>query len=441
VLARSVAFNFAGQVGGLTVGFASSILIARWLGPSDRGLLGVVSSFSTLAFFLLGIGLPMAAMYFGSRPDARVPALLGNAALWAVALAAVVVPLTAWLAAPLARTFSHDHGSDAWVVAAALVPVQFLTYALENLLLARLRFAYSNALTVLAGLAALAATVALVVVLHLGVVGALLAGGVGSAVGIAGSLRQLLPVGRPRVDRGLLRQMLAYGSRVQLGALFQLLNYRVDVIVIQFFAPLRVVGLYVIAQVIAELSNLVSSAFHNSVMPLIASGDRDDHAATTAAGIRHHGIAVAVSVLGIAALGPLIVLFAYGTAYRDAIVPMLILLPGMWFLGTGTVVAGDLRGRGRPGLASALAGLAVIVTVALDALLIPPFGVTGAAIASDGAYVAFGIASLVTVSRLSGLSLRTLVVPTVADLRAYRLALRRLLATRRGVQRSLPGEH
>ena len=62
--------------------------------------------------------------------------------------------------------------------------------------------------------------------------------------------------------------------------------------------------------------------------------------------------------------------------------------------------------------------------------LIPPLGVPGAALASVLTYTMFGIASLVTLSRVTGLPVRTLVVPERADLRAYSTALRRVLARR-----------
>jgi Na+-driven multidrug efflux pump len=100
----------------------------------------------------------------------------------------------------------------------------------------------------------------------------------------------------------------------------------------------------------------------------------------------------------------------------------------MWFLGTGTVVAGDLRGRGRPGLASVLAGLAVLVTIALDLALIPLFGVLGAALASVVAYVVYGLISLVAISRESGIAFSELVIPTRADLALYPTTVLSLLS-------------
>jgi Na+-driven multidrug efflux pump len=105
---------------------------------------------------------------------------------------------------------------------------------------------------------------------------------------------------------------------------------------------------------------------------------------------------------------------------------MFVLLPAMWFLGAGKVVAGDLRGRGLPGLSSKLAGISMVVTVALDFALIPPFGVMGAALASLVAYTVYGATSLVALARVVALPLHELVVPTREDLALYPRALRRL---------------
>jgi Na+-driven multidrug efflux pump len=98
----------------------------------------------------------------------------------------------------------------------------------------------------------------------------------------------------------------------------------------------------------------------------------------------------------------------------------------MWFLGTSSLVTNDLRGRGRPGTSSLLAGVMMVATIALDLVLIPPFGYVGAAVASLAVYVLFGVVSVIVLARLLGLPARTLVLPTRDDLAAYPAALRRV---------------
>jgi Na+-driven multidrug efflux pump len=68
-----------------------------------------------------------------------------------------------------------------------------------------------------------------------------------------------------------------------------------------------------------------------------------------------------------------------------------------------------LTARGLPLVAAAAVAVAFVVTVALDLVLIPPFGGLGAAIASTTAYTAGGIAVAVLFVRRLGAQPRELV--------------------------------
>ena len=419
MLRRSLVLNLGGHFGALAIGFVGSILLARLLGPADRGLLELMFSTANIAMVVTGLGLPFAVMFYAARRDANQGALLGNSLLYGLVLACVLVPL-AWLFhEEIAALLSRGRGGLAWVLAAAFVPVLFLDYTVRNQLSGALRFAAANVVTV----TTTAAQVAFVIV-FIGLAGLGVGGGVLALIGATLLARRA----RPTVDVPLFRRSAGYGVRVQLGTLFQLLNFRLDVIILQFFRPLREVGYYVAAQIVAELVLTLARAFQSSVLPLVSHYEgRSEQGATTTASLRHHTLLAGGAVAANAMFGPL-VLYLYGPAFSPAYLPFFILLPGMWFLGTAQVAASDLRGRERPGTSSLLAGLAVVVTVVLDLILIPPFGVVGAAIASLSAYTAFGIASLVVLARVSGIGLRALVVPTRAELVAYPRAARALAA-------------
>jgi len=441
MLARSVTLNILGAATSLSVGFFTSLLLARWLGPSDRGLLAIMVQVYSVALAVAAVGLPIAVMYFASRPEARTAALLGTNLVCSLALALVFVPVFWLLRGPIASVFAHGHGDLAWILAGALVPVTFLDWTTHNQLLGKLRFGLYNLLVVLSKIASLIGVVVLVGFTGLGVTGGLIALGATSAVMIVGSLPPLLREGSPVFDRSLLRSMIRYGGRVQVGTLLQLLNYRLDVIVLRFFRPLADVGYYVVAAILAELVITVANAFQSSVLPLVSHYEGQERQATTSvSSLRHHGILAAAATLANAAFAPLVIIYGYGPSFHQALVPMFILLPGMWFLGTGTVVGGDLRGRGHPGLSSVVAGLAVVVTVALDVVLIPMFGVPGAAVASVAAYAVYGVASLIALSRVSGIGVRQLAVPQRVDLELYPAAIRRGAARVRGALTGSLGE-
>lgn len=425
MLARSVILNVLGQVAILVLGLIGSVALARWLGPSDRGLLGIMIAAVDLGMAIGSVGLPLAVMYYASHVDPPTRELLGNSLAFGLLLGVATVA-GAWLfKEPLADALADGRGGEAWLLVGVLVPLTFLDWTTHNQLLGQLRFGLFNVLAILSKVVAVAAIVVLVGTLDLGVAGGLLATAAGSLVFMLGALSVIVRAGSPRLDRGLLRRMFSYGRRVQVGSIFQLANARLDVLILGFFQPLSQVGFYVVAQTMAELVLVLGRSFQSSVLPIVARFEGEDRQAlTTASALRHHGVLAAGTTLANAVIGSVLILFAYGSGFHPALVPMLILLPGMWFLSTSTVVAGDLRGRGRPGVASALAGGAVAVTVVLDLALIPPLGMTGAAIASGAAYGVYGISSLVVLSRVSDIPLRNLTVPTRSDLALYRMFVR-----------------
>jgi O-antigen/teichoic acid export membrane protein len=99
--------------------------------------------------------------------------------------------------------------------------------------------------------------------------------------------------------------------------------------------------------------------------------------------------------------GPVIGLL-YGSRFDSAVPPAQVLVAGMVLGGASGVASGWLYARGRPGVNSAALGGGVALTVALDLLLIPPFGIMGAAVASTVTYLLTDLALVTLLWRLSG---------------------------------------
>jgi O-antigen/teichoic acid export membrane protein len=440
VFGRSIALNLFGRVAGVGVGFVSAVILARLLGPADRGLLAEMVSASTVVLAVTAIGQPLAVTYYASRKETNHRAILGNTCLHALVLAAVLIPLSVLLYRQIANAVGAGHGGKTWILAAVLVPITFLDWTISNQLLGMLRFGFYNALKLLAGASYALAIIVLVGFLGWGVAGGIVATAVGSAVTVAGSLRPILGSARPTVERSLLKAMMQYGSKVQVGVIFTMVNYRLDVVIMQFFRPLAQVGYYVVAQTIAELSITLATAFQSSLLPFTSHYEGDARQReVTIASLRHHGILSGIAALANTVVGSLIIYLAYGSQFRPAIVPMLILLPGVWFLGTGFIVQSNLGGRGLPGLSSKIAGVAAATTVVLDFGLIPPLGVVGGALASVTAYTVYGVLSLVALSRASAIPIKELVVPTREDFALYSRALRTGLSKIQSLRRPRDG--
>ena len=98
------------------------------------------------------------------------------------------------------------------------------------------------------------------------------------------------------------------------------------------------------------------------------------------------GVTAAATIGLICLMAPTVVPALFGNGYRDAIIALWLLAPGTVFLALNRVLGDLLQGRGKPLIRSVGEGVGSIVTIALLFMLIPPFGIRGAAIASSVAY-------------------------------------------------------
>lgn len=180
---------------------------------------------------------------------------------------------------------------------------------------------------------------------------------------------------------------LVFSIPCHLGNLVQFLNYRFDIFLVNFFRGQRDVGLYVIAVTIAQLVWILSNSVATVLFPKISKEGKNQ--VTTLLVVRASRI-VLWSSLGIsivlAVLAPIALPAIYGKSFRPSVAPLLFLLPGITFFSLVNMLASFLAGIGQPkwNLWIAVAGLGV--TVFFDLLLIPRFGIIGAAIASSLSY-------------------------------------------------------
>ena len=90
---------------------------------------------------------------------------------------------------------------------------------------------------------------------------------------------------------------------------------------------------------------------------------------------------------------PLIKIF-YGEAFMPSLRPFFILLPGAFFLYLNNVLTNYLVGRKLFLLISLITTLAAILNIGLNIVFIPPYGISGASLASTITYVLVGMAML-----------------------------------------------
>jgi O-antigen/teichoic acid export membrane protein len=428
--------TFGANLAAAVLSLANVLIVARTLGASGRGEVAFLIAVSTLTTWVASIGIQQANANIGGKRSETVPRLATNSVLLALALG-----LAGTLAvSALVAIFPAAGGPvDPLLLTVTLVfvPSTLLKLFLQYLLQSHYHFTITNIAWV-AG-----PTISVVVNTTLAALGLLtveasiaiwLAGQTFSAVLLSWYLARHFGFGRP--DRALARESASFGLKTHIGELAALGNWRADQWFVGAMAGSRELGRYSIAVAWAELLFYIPGVIALLQRPDLVRADPTSAIRIAGQSIRRGLLlsVVAASVLIITA--PLLCVTVFGEDFRGSIDDLRVLALGGVGIATSVLLGNALIAQRRPLLAAGADATALVVTLALDILLIPSLGGLGAAIATTVAYGVGSIVLTVVFVRLLGGRARDL-VPRFGDLAWYSRQAGALLAVvpRRGVAR------
>jgi O-antigen/teichoic acid export membrane protein len=366
------------------------IVLARILGPADRGELAAVILWPTLLTTIGSFGLAQAATYHAARTP-RLGVLVGST-LAVAAVDSILLVAIGWAILPLVLG-GHEEAivRDAQLFLTAFVPLNLLAMSMMSILNGSHRFAWFQALragtvavTVL-GIVSLAAmgslTIGSAAMAYIG--GCLVAAGLGLGV-VLHSVRHQIGFSRNAV-----RELLGFGWRSQLSTSMWTLNERADQLVISaFFSPVSL-GLYVVAVTLTSLTTLLGFSFALVALPMIARvqslAERQRMARLIVASTLLCATVVSVPIF---ILEPTLVRLLFGEDFVEAAgVGRVLLVAGVVFA-LNRVLEAVLQAVGRPLESSIGEGVALALTAAGLAVLLPTMGIMGAGVTSLIAYAA-----------------------------------------------------
>jgi O-antigen/teichoic acid export membrane protein len=406
-------FSFGGAVVALTLvrigsvgaGFITSVVGAQLIGAAGLGIVGAATTVATIGALVSNGGLNIATVYYlGQRPDdaGRIVGWIATLGLLAAALAAGIALLAG---GALGEGFLGS-ATPPILAASALLAAGILGFELAGGILLGLqeRGAYIAA-QVLEAIGSLVLTVIVLVLISTTAAGYLVAAAAGYWLGIGLAIwraRRRLPGTRLAFSRTFTGQALAMGLRGQVGNILQFLNLRLDLLLVPALLNLASAGVYLIAIRVSEVVTQVASSAATFLFAHVAA--QADRRATwvTERTVRLSLLFVLVSGLPLALLAEPILAIFFGPDFVAGSTAVRITLIAMLPLSVVRILAGDLKGRGRPGLVSIAALLALGVTVVGDLTLIPPFGIAGAALASLASYTLSAALLIVAYRRVTG---------------------------------------
>ncbi|MDY6774446.1 MAG: oligosaccharide flippase family protein, partial [Candidatus Nanohaloarchaea archaeon] len=403
-VARGAGVMFIGTMVSKAIMYFYRLVVARWLGPADYGLLSLALSVFWLSVTISHMGVPAGVEryvsdYIGREDEEGIKGMvyagLGITLPWSLIVAAGVF----LSAGTISRLAFHEPSLAIYLKAFALgIPFQILYKNMEKVVQAFREFRYEVYVDRLfRSLATLGVTLALFY-LGFGLMGAVLA----QLVSIVLSSLLILYFLESRV-RSLFRsstspefeprKLVSFSWPLFLSGVIGTFVGKVDTFMLGYFDAARTVGIYNAALPTAQLLMVVGGTFSTALFPNVSQlygRERKEDAIRLASTALKWMFSIVFPAL------LLMVLFArpglrllFGHEYVGAAVALSI-LGTAYFLNVMMNYAGSfIKAEDRTRLTALNTGAVSVLNIGLNYLLIPIYGLSGAALATASA-MAFG---------------------------------------------------
>lgn len=424
----------SGQGAMMVIGLVNGIITARWLGPAGRGQFQLLTLLPVMLSNFVKLGIPQASVFYMRRKNASASDVASNSIWFALVMGAAAV-VVGWLARDwLLTRFLKQTPPELLLPSLVLIPFVLLQFYLLGVAQAQERFREYNIRQVVPNLLSLVGLSITLVLLHMGLVGAVL---VQVAIQVFMTLWMVWRVHREaplhlRWNGELARGMLSFGGKSYVQTLAATLHLRLDQFLCAYFLAPADVGLYAIGVNFANLLLKIPEATGTVMFPRLAgSSERDAHAATTRV-CRHTLFVLTLGIVAFAIAGPIAIPLFYGHRFDGAIQPFLILLPGLLVAALYQLLSRNFTSRGKQQINILAAVLALSLNVGLNWILIPRWGISGAALAHGVSYGAAALLLLIAFVRDSGHSVSETLLVRPAEIGQMARAARRYAARLQG---------
>jgi O-antigen/teichoic acid export membrane protein len=382
-------------------GLITAPVLAHALSPDGRGQLAAALAPAALMLAAATLGLPDAlTFYLAKRPSASRRAIFWGTII-TVALGILCLGIT-WAALPFLSAGNAAAAHNILIATALTIPAlvvgvfrgaangrqMWRFVAFERLILTGLRVVCFVGLWI-AG--ALTVYTAVLVSVLLPVVG--------GVVYLVLLSRPPKDLDDPEVSERVLNSLVGYGTKVWLGGIASMLINKITPLIMAPLSSERDLGLFAVATTVSDLPLIVALAVQGALFGVNARASNADRLTATG---RLTSLAAILGCVAIGASVPFWISPLFGSEFRDATLPIIILLVSAIICVPGLMASSGLSAWGRPGLRSVGLAITFVISLASLIVLLPPLGVYGASITSVIGNIVFTSTMVIFASRVMG---------------------------------------
>ncbi len=364
----------------------TGVIIARMMGPAVLGLWIILQMIPAYAEGFGRVKFDIAAVYFLGKKKYHVGDVVFTLNFIAILTSGVIIGLFLANLDWCYRLLFGNSSADVHLFIYFMllqIPLQFLYLNYSYLLLYREDVKNYNRMVVIKALVSSGLSIVLLVIFRWGLLAVIIPSLLSMLLGL---LYGVITFGRvkrngPLFNLPLVKDLFSYGSKIYAATLISSLNsYVTNLIVVFYLVPAKV-AFFNMALNKGVLMNKIPDAMNTILFPRVSKTDNDGVSAKLIA--RAFRVALLIllllGALAFVAIKP-IVYILYGRDYLPMVVPFWLLLPGLIISSAASVLSQYFAGVGRVDLSVKIPIIPFLVQVVVAMLMIPPFGIAGAAV-------------------------------------------------------------
>lgn len=382
------------KITSLFVSFGYIILISRYLGPQLKGSYSVIMNYALLAATIFGMGMYQAYPVFKDKVSGFKTILISNFKYY----------YCLGLLTTLLVTVLYYLISDKFNV---LVPI-IMILVVHLIIIKQLNYVQmienpsTRNLTVL-GIQLL--DVILVLILYIFVTASF---SVLIVFLVLKNILYLIVISKVynvnffsvKPSKSKLSELLIFGFVPMISLLLMTMNYRIDVLMLEYYVPLSSIGVYSVGVSLAEKVWLIPDAFKDVLLSRLVKGKKKEEVAIVS---RVSVLITLIIIIIFSLIGEQLVNLVFGLEYNESYEITLIMFVGViGMIFYKVVYSYNIANNFRKENMIILL-ISAIINVVLNILMIPAFGIQGAAYSSVLSYMICGLAFLMFIRRKSGL--------------------------------------
>jgi O-antigen/teichoic acid export membrane protein len=405
------------------LGLVGSVILARWLGPSQRGIFTAIILIPNVLQYFINFGLSSATVYFTALPQSDKHKIWSS--IFSIGtIQSILGILLGWIFIHFYLPKFSPNAVHLGYIYLFTIPMWLLgmyaTYMLQgesyfkivNILKSIIPTGYCVGIIMLRLLNIL--TVANMVYIQLCIQFIYL------IISFLLLYKNVLKSFSFNIDLGYAKKIINYGLKVWIGDISQLANTRIDQFLIGFFLDSHDLGIYMVAFSVASFSNIFSNAFKTIIIPTIASETVFIKKVNeTIFFFKSYWLPSLIFHIIFAFSVSILIPLVFGSEYEKSIFICQILIVGFVFINAKSLLSGAMQGMEFPEIVSIVEVIGMIVSLIFCFFLIKNNGLTGVSFGLSLSYFSQFFVLIIYIHKKRIISYKSLLSISLSEFNVY----------------------